>query len=573
MLNNLKMRKKLLLLSVPLMLLICLVGFIGSYFNSKANNQMDEMYKKRLLPISWLTDARNQARANDADLLKLITYSDKSSTIKMDDVVTDVNTRLATLDTIFENYGNVAQSSYEKENFTKLKENFSKYKQNSLNIVGLVKRDNIEQAKVLFEVIQPESNAFNQILEDLGNYNSQAADKVYLQNKIDNKASNISMFVVILLAVLLSTLIAFLIVRSIVKPLYSSISYCSALAKGDFSNSIPVRYTKFKDEIGDLARALDTMHSSIKNMIVSVKDSSNKIELQSEGLSAVASQMSSSSEEVTNAIQNVAEGTGSQAGELVQVVDTLNNFGEELEGIVTMINDMDENSKEISTMANESNDNMTTLSESVGKISTTFTEFTGKISELGQNINQINDITSLINSIADQTNLLALNASIEAARAGEAGRGFAVVADEIRKLAEQVKTYSDNINQLITGVSSDTSQIIKRSDVMNEELGNQVSIINTTVNSFEKIIKAVDVIVPKIANVNNSAESLSSQKDSILERIEGVSSIAGEVSTSSEKIAASSEEMSASTQEVASSAQSLSSMTKKMMDQVNMFKL
>lgn len=573
MLNNLKMRKKLLLLSVPLILLICLVGFIGSYFNSKANNQMEEMYKKRLLPISWLTDARNQARANDADLLKLITYSDKSSTIKMDDVVIDVNTRLTALDTIFANYEKVAESSYEKENLIKLKQNYTTYKQNSLKIVGLVKKNEIEQAKVMFEQIQTDSNAFHQNLKDLGNYNTQLADKVYLQNEIDNKASNTSMLVVIILAVLLSTLIVFLIVRAIVKPLNSSISYCSALAKGDFSNSLPVKYTKFKDEIGDLARALDTMHSSIKNMIVSVKESSNKIDLQSESLSSVAQQMSASSEEVTNAIQNVAEGTGSQAEDLAQVVNTLNNFGEELEGIVTSISDMDENSKEISTMANESNDNMTTLSASVGKISEAFTEFTGKISKLGQSINQINDITNLINSIADQTNLLALNASIEAARAGEAGKGFAVVADEIRKLAEQVKTSSDNINQLITGVSSDTNQIIRRTDVMNEELGNQVSIINTTVNSFEKIIKAVDVIVPKIANVNNSAESLSSQKDSILERIEGVSSIAEEVSASSEEIAASSEEMSASTQEVASSVQSLSSMTKKMMDQVDMFKL
>lgn len=573
MLNNLKMRTKLLILSIPMMILICLVGFIGYYFNAKANNQMKQMYTQNLSAISYLVDARNQGRANDSNLLKLITYSDKSSTINMDDVVKDVNTRLANIDTLIANYEKLQQDSNEKDKLVKVKQGYDIYKQTALSIVELVKNNDIEQAKLKFEQSVPTIEAFHQNLKDIGDYNSQEAKNVYTQNDIDNKVSNISMLAVILFALLLSIVITILIVLAIVRPLNNTISYCTILATGDFSSSIPVKYTKFKDEIGSLARAIETMHSSIKSIIVSVTESSNNIDTQSDSLSAVAQQMSSSSENVTNAILNVAKGTGSQAEDLVHIVGILNNFGGELEGIVTSINDMDENSKEISIMANGSNDNMTNLSESVSKISETFTEFIGKISELGQSINQINDITNLINDIADQTNLLALNASIEAARAGESGRGFAVVADEIRKLAEQVKTSSDNINQLIGGVSNETNQMIRRTDLMNEELNNQVSIINTTVSSFGKIIEAVDEIVPKIANINNSAESLSNEKDNILEKIEGVSSIAEEVSASSEEISASSEEMSASTQEVASSAQLLSSMTKTMMDQVKSFKL
>jgi methyl-accepting chemotaxis protein len=79
---------------------------------------------------------------------------------------------------------------------------------------------------------------------------------------------------------------------------------------------------------------------------------------------------------------------------------------------------------------------------------------------------QIEQMVTVIKSVADQTNLLALNASIEAARAGDAGRGFAVVADEIKKLADSTKEQVDIIQTVVRTLMSELNvadNIIKES--------------------------------------------------------------------------------------------------------------
>ena len=60
-------------------------------------------------------------------------------------------------------------------------------------------------------------------------------------------------------------------------------------------------------------------------------------------------------------------------------------------------------------------------------------------------MNQVQTVSSTIETIARKTNMLALNATIEAARAGDAGRSFAVVAAEVKKLAHDTRSATSQI--------------------------------------------------------------------------------------------------------------------------------
>ncbi|MBC8522134.1 MAG: methyl-accepting chemotaxis protein, partial [Methanomicrobia archaeon] len=110
-----------------------------------------------------------------------------------------------------------------------------------------------------------------------------------------------------------------------------------------------------------------------------------------------------------------------------------------------------ESAKEMNEMAMKSAEGMKEIQEAIGDTVTI-------IKSLGDSLEEVGKTTDVIEGIAEQTNLLALNAAIEAARAGEHGRGFAVVAEEVRKLAENSKQSTGDIDTMINRRGASTGK-------------------------------------------------------------------------------------------------------------------
>jgi methyl-accepting chemotaxis protein len=204
----------------------------------------------------------------------------------------------------------------------------------------------------------------------------------------------------------------------------------------------------------------------------------DKLQQTMQVISVGAVGIHSSTQEISEASENLARRTEKQAASLEETAAAL----EQLTVAVRASADGAAQAKQTVTVTKKD-------AEQSGEVVRNAVAAMGGIE---QSSRKISDIIGVMDEIAFQTNLLALNAGVEAARAGDAGRGFAVVASEVRSLAQRSTLAAKEIKALI---SSSTQQV-----------ANGVDLVGQTGKALERIVIQVSEINTAIGEVAAAAE-------------------------------------------------------------------
>ncbi|MCC6513730.1 MAG: methyl-accepting chemotaxis protein, partial [Geothrix sp.] len=277
---------------------------------------------------------------------------------------------------------------------------------------------------------------------------------------------------------------------------------------GDFSKDIDL---EAHDEIGRLAAGFNRFAGEIRDILDSSKrlglsiavGSTRTTKLASDSATdaqrqgALSERITRTSQEVAEAVGNVAQVTGRIAA------STLENL-------------------EAARMTR------TELLEADASMATThrrLTEFSELVVRLNERSERIIDVVQLIEGVSEQTKLLALNASIEAAHAGEAGKGFAVVAEEVRKLSGNVGEAAEEISRNLGDMLQEVELTSQGIQVITADFQGTSGILGRASEHFGKLVRDFEENSAQLTGATSAVGSISGTSVEIHQQARDIQSL------------------------------------------------
>jgi len=277
------------------------------------------------------------------------------------------------------------------------------------------------------------------------------------------------------------------------------------LSQGDLS--VVIRDDR-DDEIADMARALQVFRQASADAVAAREkevEESCSLEVRRQKVDFATRNFENAVAGVVHTLDSAAKAMNSSAHAMAdsalrneeKAVATVASSEEATTSVETVAAAAEEIARSIEHIATRVSESAAIARQAVSEAEATI----GAVEKLSTSVDEIGEISSLIQTIAHQTNLLALNATIEAARAGDAGRGFAVVAQEVKGLAAQTGKATEEITRQIQSIEQTTSRSVQAM----QSIGATIIKMNDVANDVASAVRQQDSVTKEIARNANAA--------------------------------------------------------------------
>ncbi len=352
---------------------------------------------------------------------------------------------------------------------------------------------------------------------------------------IIEKANDIRLYTLaaILICCMIAVIVGSYLATGISKAINSVNTVMRQTANGDLTGSIEM---KRNDEFRLLSNNIGNMISSIKHLIVKMRNVSEEVQSSANKVNDSSEVLYKATKDITESIEDIEQGLIQQSTDTESCLLQMSGLADKISVVYSSTNQIERIAGKTQDTVDSGMVIVTELEDRVKDTTMITKDIIRDIRELEKESKAINSILLTINDISDETNLLSLNASIEAARAGEAGKGFAVVSEEIRKLAEQSSEAGTQIGEIIERIQARIVKTIETAKKAEDIVAYQSDALGDTVNVFEDIKGHVNTLANDLDTISDNIQLIAVAKDDTLEAIASISATSNQTEAASSEL-------------------------------------
>lgn len=524
MLRTISIQKRLLAAFGALALLLTITGLFSLQSLSKVRAQADFVETAVVPGVSGIGGIGTGINRNRALTMRLLLSLDITQEGETFDTISRLREEILNLEKPYE------ASIFDPQErivFGQYKMSREKYFDLQQRALDFLRKEELGAAQDLLDQMTPVANEITQQLGQLDDINQKAAQDARESSIATYESAKVAVIILIVVAVGIAVAVSILISRSISQPLARSVVSARFIADGDLTQQVTI---EGRDELTDLAQALQQMQQKLRDAISHISSSS--------------SQLASAAEELNVVTDESAKALQLQNDEVQQAATAITEMSSAVDEVAGTAMKTSEASSQSANLAKDGTQKVIQTRSVIEKMNADVRQSTTVINTLAEKVSSINQVLEVIRNVADQTNLLALNAAIEAARAGEAGRGFAVVADEVRSLAHRTQTSTGEIEQMIQQVQSSAKEAVNAMQLISGNADNAQNVAKSAADALELIAENIMAISDQNHVIAGAAEEQSKVAREIDRNIVTISDLAAQTAAGSNQTTASASELS-----------------------------
>ncbi len=565
-LKDVRIGYKILVLVVIGLIGMAILSFSGYSAMSKAGDDLDNMYNRKLKATRMLGNEINFMRMIQVRIVKHI-IDPKDAQIKA-----SIKEAMDSYEETWPKYRELGmRADKAAAEIPNTEKQWAAYKQSIEEVQRLTDAGKSKEAWEYYKGV--EAGVTQDLLKSLVALEKVANDNAEALNEEIVAGNEREMFLMIVttgLCFAVLMIIAYFIIKDIMTTLEGMVLECNRMKDGDFrlNNNYEVR----GDELGQMEAALQGMRKELNKLMRKVSETSEQLAASSEELTASAGQAAQAATQVAQSATEVVESVEHQQKSVMDSNESVQSAEASIEEIRQKSAQVEENSATVAKRAEEGNMSIDESVRQIKEVEDTVTTSAKMVDRLGERSKQIGEIVDTMTGIAEQTNLLALNAAIEAARAGEHGRGFTVVAEEVGKLAQESKESAEKIAGLIKEIQSDTEEAVLSMRSGRESVIEGARSVESLRTMFEEINQLVVGVSGEITHVTEAIHATADATNDIATEMNDINNYSGKVASEMQAVSAATEEQSASAEEIAAASEALATLAQGQQEALSHFR-